>query len=235
MKIFILLCCAVLSLQAGFFEKEKHQEQLQKMDLLQRFKENASAANDIVKRGEYGLIAEQERQVARIRGDVSGLNVSAQERKDLSTDLESYAKMVSSIGSSLKRSAPELHQHYRQVIAGLPEFNRRMGSIGLRELLHSWRELSRIKGRFVKRPDAKLVKAFEEEWTNITVTITELYLDDEMEQPLFEYLDAYKAYFKEISGAYRSVGYAEVGKLKPLTYKIKMQFEMMLPQIAENN
>ena len=67
------------------------------------------------------------------------------------------------------------------------------------------------------------------------MTITELYLDDEMEQPLFEYLDAYKAYFKEISGAYRSVGYAEVGKLKPLTYKIKMQFEMMLPQIAENN
>ena len=235
MKIVMLLVCAVLTLQAGFFGNDERQEQLQKLDLVQRFKENAAAANDIVKRGEYKLIPDQEQQIARIREEVAGLNISEQERTALASDLETYAKMVSGIGGTLKRTAPELHQHYEQVIAGLPEFNRRMGSIGLRELLHSWRELSRIKGRFVKRPDAKLVKAFEKEWTNISVTITELYLDEEMEQPLFDYLEAYKAYFNELSGAYRSVGYAEVGKLKPLTYKIKMQFEMMLPRLAEKN
>jgi len=235
MKIIMLLFCAVLSLQAGFFGNDARQEQLQKLDLLQRFKDNASAASDIVKRGEFDLIPAQEQQVARIREEVAGLDISEPERTALVSDLATYAKMVSGIGATLKRSAPELHRHYEQVIAGLPEFNRRMGSIGLRELLHSWRELSRIKGRFVKRPDARLVKAFEKEWTNITVTITELYLDEEMEQPLFDYLDAYKAYFNELSGAYRSVGYAEVGQLKPLTYKIKMQFEMLLPRIAENN
>ena len=235
MRILALLFYTVLSLHAALFGQDEHREQLQKMDLLQRFKENAAEASDIVKRGEYALMGQQERQVARIREDVGGLNVSADERETLAADLQTYAEMVSSIGGTLKRTAPELNRHYNQVIAGLPEFNRRMGSIGLGELLRSWRELSRIKGRFVKRPDAKLVKAFEKEWTNISVTITELYLDEEMEQPLFEYLDAYKAYFNELSGAYQSVGYAKVGKLKPLSYKIKMQFEMLLPQIAENN
>ena len=87
----------------------------------------------------------------------------------------------------------------------------------------------------MKQPDARLVKAFDKEWTNITVTITELYLDEEMEKPLFDYLDAYKAYFNELNSAYSGVGYAEVGKLKPLTYKIKMQFQMLLPQLANRN
>jgi len=235
MKLIAALLFAALSLQAGIFGSDAHREQVEKMNMLQRFKENSDQTNAIIKRGDFSLIPVQERGIAEIRSEVAMLNLSGPERAALTDDLKTYEQTVRLIGGKLKQSAPELHQHHRQVIGGLSEFNRRMGSIGLGELLRSWRELSRIKGRFVKEPDAKLVKAFDEEWTNVTVTITELYLDDDMEKPLFDYLNAYKAYFNELSGAYRSAGYAEVGKLKPLTYKIKMQFQMLVPELANRN
>jgi hypothetical protein len=233
MKYFILIFCTALTLQAGFFERDTHRSQLQKRGVFEQFKQNASEANAIVKRGEFDRITGQEAAFARIQAEVASLDITAPERDQLSGDLATYGELVHHLGTDLKQNAPKLNAHYEQVLGGLSEFNRRMGSIGLFELLHSWRELSRIKSRFVKKPNARLVKAFDKEWTNITITITELYLDEDMEKPLFDYLDAYKAYFNELSGAYRSVGYAEVAKLKPLTYKIKMQFEMIMPRLAK--
>jgi hypothetical protein len=238
MKMFIALVCAVWTLHAGFFDgasREDRQQQRQQMQLFDRFKANAREANAIVKRGEYDLMLRQKREIARISQEIASLEMSAQEQSALNGDLKEYEELVSRIGTQLKLKAPELNTHYKQVLDGLPNFNKKLGSIGLRELLHSWRELSRIKSRFVKRPSSKLVRAFEKEWTNVTVTITELYLDEEMEQPLFDYLESYKAYFNEINSAYRIAGYDNVARLKPLTYQIKMHFEMLTPKLAANN
>lgn len=238
MKVFIALLCAFLTLHAGFFDSSSHderQQQRHQMQLLDRFKENARDASAIVKRGEYDVMIRQKREIARISGEVAALQMSAQEQTALNADLKEYERLVSRIGTQLKLKAPELNSHYKQVLDGLPNFNKKLGSIGLSELLHSWRELSRIKSRFVKQPSSKLVRAFEKEWTNVTVTITELYLDEEMEQPLFEYLESYKAYFNELDSAYRIAGYDNVARLKPLTYQIKMHFEMLTPKLAVNN
>ncbi|MHC3995193.1 hypothetical protein ACXWTF_10220 [Thiomicrolovo sp. ZZH C-3] len=215
------------------FETDVHEKAAQRMGLLKQFKENASDASAITKRGEYTLRSTQEQGITRIRAEVASLGLPEQERSAILKDLDTYKATVSSIGAELQKSAPYLHQHYRRLLDGLGEFNRRLGSIGLRELLHGWRELSRVKGRFVKQPDARLAKAFDTAWTNVSVTISELYLDEEMEAPLLEYLDAYKAYFEEVNRAYKAVGYADVSRLKPLTYKIKMQLEMMAPRLAQ--
>jgi hypothetical protein len=238
MKIFIALLWAVWTLHAGFFDGDSHDERRQmrqQLQLFDRFKENARDANAIVKRGEYDLMAHQKQEIGRISREIASLEISAEEQRTLNADLQEYEKLVSRIGTQLKLKAPELNTHYKQVLSGLPNFNKKLGSIGLRELLHSWRELSRIKSRFVKRPSNKLVRAFEKEWTNVTVTITELYLDEEMEQPLFDYLDSYRAYFNELNSAYRTAGYNDVARLKPLTYQIKMHFEMLTPKLAVND
>ena len=235
MRLVVLAVCTFISLQAALFDGDVHEKASRQMGLLKQFKANASDASAITKRGEYTLIDGQARGIDRIRSEVRALDLPEPEREALLHDLDTYRTTVREIGAQLQKSAPDLHRHYRGLLDGLGAFNSRLGSIGLRELLHSWRELSRIKGRFVKQPDARLAKAFEGAWTRVTVTISELYLDEEMEQPLFEYLDAYKACFDEMNTAYRAVGYADVGRLKPLTYKIKMQFEMMAPRLAERD
>ncbi|UFS62125.1 hypothetical protein LOH54_10745 [Sulfurimonas sp. HSL-3221] len=235
MKVLFLSVCMFAGLKAGLFETDTHEKASQRMGLLKQFKENASDASAITKRGEYALIKGQEQSLARIRAEVLTLGLPEQERTALLSDLDTYKETVRGIGTQLQKSAPELHQHYRRLLDGLGEFNRRLGSIGLRELLHGWRELSRVKGRFVKEPDARLAKTFDTAWTEVSVTISELYLDEEMEAPLLEYLDAYKAYFEEVKHAYKAVGYADVSSLKPLTYKIKMQMEMMAPRLAERH
>ena len=232
MKWILILAFATLSLQAGWFGSDERREEAQKVDLAQQFRENASDANAIVKRGEYDLISQQEEGLARIRSEVMTLRISEADRKALSADLETYEQTVRNIGSKLQKRAPKLNEHYRYIISGLPTFNKHLGSIGLGDLLHGWRELSRTKDRFVKEPAAKQVKSFDREWTNINVIITELYLDDDMEKPLLDYLAAYKSYFNELESAYQGVGYAEVQKLKPLVYKIKLQFQMLTPELT---
>ncbi len=237
MKWLVLLVFSALSLQAGFFgsDSDEHHEQVQKLDLVRQFRENAADANAIVKRGEYTLIEKQERELKRIQQEVQTVNISDDARQKLLSDLKTYGQMVQHIGGKLKQSAPKLNQQYNYIIGGVTSFNKRLGSIGLSQLLHEWRELSYTKDRFVKDPDGKLVKTFDHKWTNVNVLITELYLDDFMETPLLDYLKAYKAYFKDLDDAYRNVGYAEVQKLKPLTYKIKLQLQMLAPEIAVAN
>jgi hypothetical protein len=102
-----------------------------------------------------------------------------------------------------------------------------MSSIGLYALISRWRELSAIKNSFVKKPNPALEKKFDNIHNEIVVTITELYLDDEAESFLLGYLDNYKLYFKEITVAYAKANYDKINELKPLSYKIKAELELL--------
>jgi hypothetical protein len=231
MKSFITLLLAIITLHAGVFDSEKssREARLANKAIYDSFRQNVSDANSIVKRGEYEKVNRYESDITRIINRVSSLSLPAPEKEALHQDLTQYAQLVNTISIKLQKNAPKLNDHYTEVLSGLGAFNKKMSSIGLRELLDDWRQLSKIKNRFVKKPSPELVKAFEQKWTSVTVMITELYLDEEMEEPLFAYLEQYKAYFAELSKAYRQVGYAEVAKLKPLSYKIKMQLELAIP------
>jgi hypothetical protein len=232
MKIISTILLTAITLYAGLFESVETQSRdsrLKSDTVRELFRTNVSDANAIVKRGEYLRFAKYDAGMERVNREISSVKLPADDKQRLKADLKAHAALVKRIGDSLKSQAPDLNDNYRRVIKGLQKFNKKLASIGLAELLRDWRELSRIKNRFVKKPNSKYVKQFDEKWTAVTVTITELYLDEEIEAPLFAYLDHYKAYFQQLNAAYKRAGYREVVKLKPLSYKIKMQLQLIVP------
>jgi hypothetical protein len=230
MKFFTAIFLTFISLHAGFFDggDEVRIERLLHQELQEEFRRNVGDANAIVKRGEYDRLGRYESELSRIMRRVPALNLPRDEKAALQEDLEQYGTLVKSIGTSLRENAPQLKAHHAEILRRLGWFNKKLGSIGLAELLKEWRELSRIKNRFVKKPSRSLAEQFGQTWTSVTIMITELYLDEEMEEPLFDYLERYKAYFSELSRAYETVGYRDVAGLKPLSYKIKMQLQMVV-------
>jgi hypothetical protein len=228
MKFFTAIFLTFISLHAGFFDSgdEVRIERLLHQEMQEEFRRNVGDANAIVKRGEYDRLGRYESELSRIMQRVPALNLPQEKKTALRSDLEQYGDLVKNLGSSLQKNAPQLKAHHAEILQRLGWFNRKLASIGLAELLKEWRELSRIKNRFVKKPSRRLAERFGQTWTSVTIMITELYLDEEMEEPLFEYLERYKSYFAELSRAYETVGYRDVAGLKPLSYKIKMQLQM---------
>jgi len=233
MKLITTLLVTFGLLHAGIFDRvdkeEQRKERLQNQEILELFRQSHSDANAVIKRGDYDKTRSYKNSIDKIESRIDGLSLGKEEKQALLSDIRKHSELVEGIGTVLQRQAPDLNLEYNKVIDGLESFNKKLAGIGLAELLKDWRALSQIKNRFVKQPDASLEKAFEQKWTSVVVTITELYLDEEIETPLFEYLEGYKAYFKKLSEAYRKVGYERVAEVKPLGYKIKLQLEMMVP------
>ena len=232
MKVMLIIIFIILNLDASIFASENKKEKLnykQNIKIHESFRKNVSDANAIIKRGEYQKVSRYEDDSLSIIKQIEELDVATTDKTKLKEDLTRYSQLVNNISSSLQNEAPRLNNHYRDVINRLDFFNSKLASIGLVQLLDDWHDLSRIKNRFVKKPSAQLEKRFNEKWTVVIVTITELYLDEKIEDPLFSYLENYKAYFQEIKGAYTTVNYTNVKKLKPLSYKIKAQLELLAP------
>lgn len=223
MRLLIAVLLVISSLQAGMFTNNNDTRNHIRKD----FHQNVSDANSIIKRGEYEKISAYKTNILSIAQQVDSLDISDDDKLQLQKDLHTYSDLVNTIAQNLEKKAPQLNLHYNETIRGLKRFNKKIASIGLYELTSQWMELSSIKNRFVKKPNRQLEKKFDNTWNAIIVTITELYLDDDMEEPLLTYLDNYKAYFKEISQAYKSVSYNNIKKLKPLSYKIKAKFELL--------
>jgi hypothetical protein len=77
----------------------------------------------------------------------------------------------------------------------------------------------------MRKPNAKLAKEFNQKFELVKMIIIELYLDEELEDPLLSYLDNYKKYFQGVNQAYKNVEYKNVQNIKLLSYKIKSILE----------
>lgn len=231
MKIISFLFFTVLALNAGvldYWSSERAEQRVaEQQSIKELFRQNVRSANGVIKRGEYDGMVLFSDGIGTLQKELKQIDDPALPIKELTQDIEAYSQLVSALSGELQKNAPKMHEHYSSIVGGVDTFNRKLASIGLRELLRSWKELTRIKHRFVKKPSAKLAKAFNKAWDNVSITITELYLDEEMEEPLFDFLDNYKLQFAEMNRAYKKIGYANVAKIKPLSYKIKMQLELL--------
>ena len=236
MKFLTIVFMTVMTLNAGIFGTTNgdasRESRLQQKEMQELFRKSVSDANGVIKRGEYAKAEEYRSGMKLALQRLETLSLPAEEKRLLVANLQNHTKLVEEITANLQKEAPDLNTAYRGVIGGLDNFNKKLSGIGLSELLQEWRALSRIKNRFVKKPSPELERAFEETWTSVVVTITELYLDDEMEEPLFAYLDHYKAYFEQLSRAYKQAGYDNVIKVKPLGYQIKLQLELLVPRAS---
>jgi len=226
MKILISSILIVASLDAGIFD---YTQKTKEVKIINSFRETISDANDVIKRGNYNRYNEYKDGIKSTIDHVQRLNISKEEKAELEQDLKEYADIINTMYKKLHKKAPNFKDHYDSSIGELKNFNKKLISIGYRPLLSTWYELSKIKARFIKRPSEKLEKKFNEHYDLIVNYITELYLDEEIEEPLFAYLKNYRAYFDDINMAYKSVDYENIKKIKPLSYRIKAKMEFMNP------
>lgn len=231
MKLITTLLLATISLSAGIFTSEVEAKKTLKINkqIHHSFRQNVSDANAIIKRGEYTKFDTYKADNSSIINRIEKLEINTEDKKRLKNDILTYSALIKTLGTKLQSKAPKLNNHYRYTIDRLKLFNQNLASIGYRPLLYDFRELSTIKNKFVKKPSKALERKFEEKWSAVMVTLTELYLDDDMEEPLVKYLKSYKSYFVELSSAYDSLNYFNINKLKPLSYKIKAQLELYIP------
>jgi len=188
------------------------------------FNQNVHAMNAIVKRGDYDKMDEFDTTLQEVR---KRLELYGQAK--ILEQLNDYDAKVRSVSASLVEYAPSLQKDQEIIIAELESFNRRISSIGLAELIKGWRELGRLKKAFVREPQKNLQKDFETKWLYVSVLIEELYLDEEVETPMLQFLQRYKSVFDSIAAAYKESGFDNVATLKPLSYKIKSDI-MMIPR-----
>ena len=224
-KMKALLCILTLSLllNASMFTKEGNNNGI----LIEEFRQNVNDTNSIIWRGEYEKIPSHKAGISSIAKKIQNLKITEEKKQELAVNLQNYAAIIDAVSKNLQQEAPKLKNHYENSIAKLDAFNKKMSSIGLYALISRWRELSSIKNSFVKKPNPALEKKFDNIHNEIVVTITELYLDDEAESFLLDYLENYKLYFKEITVAYAKANYDKINELKPLSYKIKAELELL--------
>jgi hypothetical protein len=215
-----------MSLSAGFFSVQKKPDD-QSVDVKMLFKKSVEDVNAMIKRGDYDREQPFHQNMSHIIYILDAKKNSVIQVDSLLVDLKNYSDIVSRTLIELSKQAPQLQKNRRVVLSELEFFNKKLRSIGLGALSEAWRELSQLKRDFVRMPSANLKKEFDTKFSYVHLLITELYLDEEMEEPLFAYLKRYKDVFDVMAHAYKDVGYERVASLKTLSYKIKADLEFL--------
>lgn len=218
-KITILIYIFITTLSADLHISNKSVYNL--------FLENVKNANFILKNGEYERFTTYRSDMNSLLGQIKYLQIPDSEKEKLSSDINSYFELVNQSVFALQKKAPNLNRQYKNILNGLQKFNKSISSIGLYQLSSEWLKLSKIKNDFVNKPSIKLKKDFENSYNSVIVIITELYLDSDMEDPMFDYLREYKTYFESMVAAYEVVNFKNIAKLKPMSYKIKADLELL--------
>jgi len=223
MKALLSVLALSLLLNASVFAKNEKNSSI----LIEEFRQNVNDTNSIIWRGEYDKIPSYKASISSITRKIQALEIEQNKKQELAAHLQNYEAIVDTIAINLKKEAPRLKTHYDYTIDNLDAFNKKISSVGLYILSSRWRDLSGIKNNFVKKPTPELEKKFDAMLNEVIVTITELYLDDKTESFLLGYLENYKLYFKEITVAYSKANFDKINELKPISYKIKAELELL--------
>ncbi|MDK9693745.1 MAG: hypothetical protein OEL19_05825 [Sulfurimonas sp.] len=223
MKVLLSILALSLLLNASVFSQNEKGNSI----LIEEFRQNVNDTNSIIWRGEYDKIPSYKASISSITRKIQALEIEQNKKQELAVHLQNYEAIVDAIAINLKKEAPRLKTHYDYTIDNLDAFNKKISSVGLYILSSRWRDLSGIKNNFVKKPTPELEKKFDTMLNEVIVTITELYLDDKTESFLLGYLENYKLYFKEITVAYSKANFDKINELKPLSYKIKAELELL--------
>ncbi|WP_457745410.1 hypothetical protein [Sulfurimonas sp.] len=198
--------------------------------VIKKFRKTVSKANAIVKKGDHTQYKIYKKDIATINKNIDSFDLSKEDKKRLKQKIKRYESIITTIYKNIQHSAPKLDQHYIASLHGLIKFNNGIASTGYGPLLKEWHDLSKIKYKYIKKPSELLVKKFNEKYEAVMLVLTDLCLDEELEEPLIAYLKLYKNYFHELDTVYRDVTYSKIRELKPLTYEIKSKLEFVIQE-----
>lgn len=222
MKNLFLIIYLSLTLHAGLFTSD---ETIQS-DMIKNFEKISHNANAIVKRGNYKKYPQYKMQTKVIYNQVNSLSLNKNSKINLKKTLNSYSKIVDSVYNNIKDVAPNIDKNYAESLNGLTKFNNAVIYTGYRPLINEWNELTKIKHKFIRKPNSKLEKQFFDKLNSVEMVLLDLCVDEEEE--LLAYLIIYKNYFKDLSSVYKNVQYSNIRKFKPLSYLIKSKLQFVI-------
>lgn len=102
-----------------------------------------------------------------------------------------------------------------------------MNQIGLYDLKTTYKNLTKARLEYIKEPSSKNQTKYEELSKNMTQMINELYLDEDIEEPLLNYIANHTHYFETVVSIYTTTGLASINRLHTNSYTIKAQLELL--------
>jgi len=107
------------------------------------------------------------------------------------------------------------------------KFEKSLEQIGLYELKESYKNLEKVRLAYIKEPTATLGDEYLRLHKEVINSITELYLDDSIEDPMFAYIDNHKLYFSTITSMYDAIGAERIVRLNVNSYAIQTQLQLL--------
>ena len=223
MKQLLIIVYLSLSLYAGYFSDTKETDKPDEM--IKTFRHIVSNGNSLLKKGDFEKYTIYHSDINSLFNTLKSVDLSKSERISLKNKLQKYTQIINSVYVNMKEKNPKLNAKYTASLHGLLSFNKEIESTGYKPLINEWYSLSKIKHKFIKKPNYKLSQEFDKKWHSVMFILTDLCLDDEYEDPMIEYLEVYKSYFNDLNAVYKSIKYSNITSIKPLSYSIKSKLE----------
>lgn len=99
--------------------------------------------------------------------------------------------------------------------------------IGLYELKTTFSDLEKARAEYIKKPSLTAQEKYEKLTKNMTQMISELYLDEDIETPLLNYIVNHTHYFNTVVSIYTTTGLESINRLHANSYIIKAQLELL--------
>lgn len=234
MRAVFILMLGIINLYAGIFGSSDiwdapAKEAAQQQTIYTTFSSCASDINAIIRHGAYEKKQGFFKNIVDVEKRIEQASIEQKQKEQLKEDIKKYRIICQSCIKTMQNDAPKLASQYKTLIESLQKFDSMVNSTGFPPLLKEWHKLSRIKRDYIKKPSAQTEKEFYRTLELVTITVRELYLEDEMEEPMLGFLKNYKEYFSSLATSYKNIAYDNVNDLRPLAYKIKSQIQLNIP------
>lgn len=151
-----------------------------------------------------------------------GISVEQTERL-----LAQYRKDSRIVADTFTPALKQLHYYDAIETDREKQFLTSLDQIGLYELKTAYEELTNRRTDFIKAPDQNRKDAYNEQLNTVKTIISELYLDSEIDQPLFSFLNNHKLYFDLVADTYAKVGYDRINRLRQTGYSIRSELQLL--------
>lgn len=191
------------------------------------FGQSETSLRQIIRRGDSQSIDVLNKSLDSLSSRLAQRTPNDPSIQKIDAMLISYRRDATVLTEKITPHMPMLQQSTRYENENEEKFLTAIDQIGLYELLTAYREMDKQRKNYIKDPNEETKTRYVTESERIRTIITELYLDENMEKPLFDYLDNHKNYFDTITAAYRDIGYTRVNRLRANGYAIRSAFQLL--------
>lgn len=191
------------------------------------FTDSERSLRQIVRHGDENSIKKLNTSLNAIGDELSIRQQQGFDIKNIKVLLSKYKHDSTLLSDKFTPYLKQLHQYDLFEETHEKTFLLSIEQIGLYELKTSYEELSKLRTDYIKEPSEQAKIAYETQLEKVNQIITELYLDSEIEKPIFDYLANHKHYFETIDTAYNEIGFEHIQQLRTNGYAIKTELQLL--------